>query len=224
MPSSQFTHRPKRINVRNAHQLAPGKKKRRKGNKPSEGLLYEPKIWTKTFCAESDSLYDRVLVDAECTHDGSLKHLIKCKDIGWDKFVHEFIGDEEVVNGIVAMQKRLLAHGVAMTRPGGYVVYSTCSLTRAQNEDVVLHALQTMAHIELVPIDLPNLPVVAGSTIHSAEPNEGRQDRSTAELPSESQCGRLPFPGHALPHVLRFDPLVTQTSGLFIAKFRRLKL
>jgi len=38
-------------------------------------------------------LYDRVLVDAECTHDGSIKHVLKFRnsDIEWKQFESRFL-------------------------------------------------------------------------------------------------------------------------------------
>eukprot|EP01134_Creolimax_fragrantissima_P002912 CFRG2912T1 len=187
-------------------QPAGPKKKRRKPKTAQEGLFYTPKAWQSMFCDKSNQLYDRVLVDAECTHDGSLKHLVKCKDMGWDKFVNEFFGDRERVEQIVSLQKRLLLNGIKMARPGGYVVYSTCSLTRAQNEGVILYALNTIHNIELVKIDLPNLPIVPGS------------DSEPARAGSESE---KPDEDRRLKYVLRFNPIKSHTSGLFIAKFRK---
>jgi hypothetical protein len=35
-------------------------------------------------------LYDKVLVDAECTHDGSIAHLKKCDRTGWERFEANF--------------------------------------------------------------------------------------------------------------------------------------
>ena len=41
---------------------------------------------------ENNSLYDRVLVDAQCTHDGSVKHIIKYRDLwGWDALKEQFL-------------------------------------------------------------------------------------------------------------------------------------
>jgi hypothetical protein len=36
--------------------------------------------------AACQQLYDRVLVDAECTHDGSIKHIAKFREGGWGQF------------------------------------------------------------------------------------------------------------------------------------------
>ncbi|KAJ3097710.1 hypothetical protein HDU97_004594 [Phlyctochytrium planicorne] len=40
--------------------------------------------------ADPKLLYDRVLVDAECTHDGSISHLDKCDKVGWEGFEERY--------------------------------------------------------------------------------------------------------------------------------------
>lgn len=85
-------------------------------------------------CKQEQQLYDRVLVDAECTHDGSLKHIVKFHDWGWDTFAARVL---KGMHTLPAVQLAVLTNGFRLLAPGGTLVYSTCSLTRAQNEDVV---------------------------------------------------------------------------------------
>ena len=82
--------------------------------------------------------YDRVLVDAECTHDGSLKHVAKLlqADDGGAALVARMLNKTRL-RELPALQRRLLRSGFGLLRPGGLLVYSTCSFARAQNEDVV---------------------------------------------------------------------------------------
>lgn len=93
--------------------------------------------------------YDRVIVDAECTHDGSLKHVLK--------FVHEdqpdtqpkvasfaekrFFEDSRLET-LPLLQRRLLYVGFQHLKEGGEMIYSTCSLSRRQNEDVAAWLLR----------------------------------------------------------------------------------
>ena len=102
--------------------------------------------------------FDRVLVDAECTHDGSYKHVAKFESKwGWDTLERRTV-DTHPAEGLQTLQRGLLANGFAHLRPGGTLVYSTCSLHREQNEDVVAWLLTTNPHAELVPI----APAAAG--------------------------------------------------------------
>ncbi|MDA8364635.1 MAG: RsmB/NOP family class I SAM-dependent RNA methyltransferase [Gammaproteobacteria bacterium] len=68
---------------------------------------------------------DRVLVDAPCTGTGTLR---RNPDIKWR---------EPDLAELVATQKRVLAAAATLVKPGGRLVYVTCSLLREENDDVV---------------------------------------------------------------------------------------
>lgn len=71
-------------------------------------------------------LFDRVLVDAECTHDGSIKHLMKYATTwGWDTFERRVL-DHDRLSTLRDLQERLLLNGFEHLKPGGRLVYSTC--------------------------------------------------------------------------------------------------
>ncbi|GAM19353.1 hypothetical protein SAMD00019534_025280 [Acytostelium subglobosum LB1] len=75
-------------------------------------------------------LYDRVIVDAECSLDASVRHLLLHRKLG-----RNFIPAE--LTELTNLQKRLIETGFRMLKVGGTLVYSTCSFCRVQNEDVV---------------------------------------------------------------------------------------
>jgi 16S rRNA C967 or C1407 C5-methylase (RsmB/RsmF family) len=95
--------------------------------------------------------YDRVIVDAECTHDGSIKHLSKFAAWGWDTFEKRFL-DPARLSTLEALQRSLLAGGFGCLREGGSLVYSTCSFARRQNEDVVSWLLEREPTARCVPL------------------------------------------------------------------------
>lgn len=65
-------------------------------------------------------LFDRVLVDAECTHDGSAKHLAKFgTQWGWESFERRVL-DEGRLDGLEALQRGLLMCVQLNGRGGGY--------------------------------------------------------------------------------------------------------
>jgi hypothetical protein len=45
-----------------------------------------------------------VLVDAECTHDGSLKHVVKFSSWGWETFEKRFL-DPQRIDAVTDLQK-----------------------------------------------------------------------------------------------------------------------
>ena len=71
--------------------------------------------------------FDRVLVDAPCSNTGVLRRRV---DLRWR------IEQKEIMR-LAALQEKLLAAAARLTRPGGVLVYSTCSLEREENERVV---------------------------------------------------------------------------------------
>jgi 16S rRNA (cytosine967-C5)-methyltransferase len=71
--------------------------------------------------------FDAVLVDPPCTGLGVLSAR---PDARWRR-------REEALAPLVELQRDLLARGLALARPGGRVVYSTCTLIAEENEDVV---------------------------------------------------------------------------------------
>lgn len=75
-----------------------------------------------------DGFFDRVLVDAPCTGLGTLA---RRPDTRWRKAR----SDVERLHGL---QRALMAEGSRMVAPGGLLVYSTCTISRRENHDVVL--------------------------------------------------------------------------------------
>lgn len=114
----------------------------------SKSKLYEAISDTEASC----SGYDRVLVDAECTHDGSIKHVQKFEHWGWETLQRRIL-DAERTDSLTCLQLKLLRNGFRLLKVGGTLVYSTCSLTVAQNEDIVEQFLKENATAELQDID-----------------------------------------------------------------------
>lgn len=117
----------------------------------------------------SVQLYDKVLVDAECTTDGAIHHHVARAESEVNLRAAtdspalvprgEYRTDDEV-SAIVALQKRLLVRGWVLLRPGGVLVYSTCSLLPQQNERVVEYLMEQHADVTPEPFDnVANLPV-----------------------------------------------------------------
>ena len=95
-------------------------------------------------------LFDAVLVDAECSTDGSIKHLQKRRRLEWT---------QDRLPDLVDLQRRLAASGFRLLRPDGIMVYATCSLSIEQNEGVVAWLLKEMgSSAKLVPVSFPNAP------------------------------------------------------------------
>lgn len=77
--------------------------------------------------ARPGEAYDGVLVDAPCSGSGT-----------WRRAPHlKWITTPESIVRHAALQLRLVQENAARVRPGGLLVYATCSLSRHENHDVV---------------------------------------------------------------------------------------
>jgi 16S rRNA (cytosine967-C5)-methyltransferase len=75
----------------------------------------------------ADGSFERVLVDAPCTGTGTLRHN---PEIRWRLSRENF-------KELAAVQSRILREVARCLRRGGRLVYSTCSVDREENEEVV---------------------------------------------------------------------------------------
>jgi 16S rRNA (cytosine967-C5)-methyltransferase len=76
---------------------------------------------------------DRVLVDAPCS---GLGVLMKKPDMKWKR-------ENTDLPGLVRLQKSLLENGARLLKPGGVLVYSTCTTEPEENEEIVHGFLRT---------------------------------------------------------------------------------
>ncbi len=129
--------------------------------------------------------FDRALVDAPCSCEGTCRKNPDALD-EWT------LGHVEAVAGI---QKGILTRAVQVTRPGGIVVYSTCTFAPEENEAVLDHVLAE-ENCELVSFELP---------VRTA-PGVSEWDGETYD-PSVQRARRI-YPHH------------NDTGGFFCAKLR----
>lgn len=77
--------------------------------------------------------FDKALVDAPCSGEGRISKFYRDSYQYWSiRNVHNFSH----------LQKRLLISALLAVKPGGIVVYSTCTLSPEENEAVVSHVLE----------------------------------------------------------------------------------
>jgi 16S rRNA (cytosine967-C5)-methyltransferase len=108
--------------------------------------------------------YDRVLVDAPCSGLGTLQSR---PDLRW-RATPERIADT------ARLQARIIRAAAAATRPGGALVYSVCTISRAESEDVVSQFLDEHPHFAAEP--LPGDERGAGGPFRQLLPHRDRTD------------------------------------------------
>ena len=134
-----------------------------------------------------DRRFDAVLLDAPCTATGTLRRhpdILRLKRPG-------------DVDKLVELQALLLEAAAALVRPGGLLVYCTCSLEPAEGEGQVAHFLETALDYVRYPI----VPAEIG----------GERDWIT----SAGDLRTLPF------HLQRPEPGLSGLDGFYAARLRR---
>lgn len=133
-----------------------------------------------------EALFDRVLVDAPCSGEGTLRRRGGEPPEPSDSFVAH----------LGRIQRALLEKAVRVTRPGGTILYVTCTFAPEENEAVVSDVLSSRA-VELEPLEL-SVPHAPGLTSF-----EGRRFDD-----------RLEGAARIYPHHM-------DSGGLFLARLRR---
>ncbi len=87
--------------------------------------------------------FDGVLVDAPCTSTGTIR---RHPDVAW-------LRQEADIAALTALQKRLLQRAVALLKPGGTLVYCTCSLEPEEGEQAIASLLATESGMRRVPVE-----------------------------------------------------------------------
>jgi 16S rRNA (cytosine967-C5)-methyltransferase len=100
--------------------------------------------------AWSTGRFDRVLVDAPCTGLGALRRRPESR---WRR-------RPEDLEQLVALQAALLTSALHSVRPGGVVVYATCSPVVAETAGVVRDVLEQRPDVRVEPVQ-PLVPEVS---------------------------------------------------------------
>ncbi len=120
----------------------------RLGIKIIEPLLIDARKLGDKFPAQAD----KVLVDVPCSGLGVLR---RKADLRWKKFPDD-------LNALPTLQAEILSSAAKTLKPGGILVYSTCTITRRENESVVENFLASHENFRLVEMKTL-LPHVTGT-------------------------------------------------------------
>jgi NOL1/NOP2/sun family putative RNA methylase len=132
-------------------------------------------------------IFDRVLVDAPCSAEGTARKYPRLRRGAAPGYIQR----------MAAIQRGLLYRALELVRPGGIVVYSTCTIAPEENEGVVSRAIKR-GLAEILPFE-PSVPHVRGL------PRFGREEY-----------------GKEMENAVRIYPYHFDSDGGFIAVLRRL--
>ena len=132
-----------------------------------------------------ESFFDKILIDAPCSGEGMFRKdnkLIK----SWQMNGPEYFA---------AIQKSILSQAAQMLKPGGYMLYSTCTFSKLEDEDNIHLFLESHPDFSLVDIFDSGIP--------SIHPYEGFSK------------------GIGLPQCVRIFPHKMQGEGHFVALLKK---
>lgn len=94
-------------------------------------------------------LFDAVLLDAPCSATGTIR---RNPDI-------PYLKSEADIAALAAVQARLFKHAPSLLKPGGLLVYATCSLEPEEGEEQIRALLAERSDVALTPIQADELGV-----------------------------------------------------------------
>jgi 16S rRNA C967 or C1407 C5-methylase (RsmB/RsmF family) len=133
--------------------------------------------------------FDKILVDAPCSGTGTIRKSLKTIRM-WNP---------SMVKKISRQQYRLLENAYHNLKPGGVMVYSTCSLEPEENEGVVSRLLGNYSGVVVEKCSLPGLKL----------------GKPVVEFEGQKWNGQV-------KNTMRIWPQDNDTEGFFVCKLRKL--
>lgn len=135
------------------------------------------------------AFFDRILVDAPCSGEGMFRKAPEA--------VAEWTPESPTL--CARRQAKIVDAAVAMLRPGGFLLYSTCTFAPEENEQTLLQLLRRHPEMRVEPIAIPG-------------GDAGRPDWAGDPTPAEAE---------AIARAVRLWPHRVRGEGHFLALLRR---
>ena len=91
---------------------------------------------------QPDKLFDAILLDAPCSSTGTIR---RHPDVQWTK-------SSDQVEELAALQKSMIKKSIEFLKPGGTLLFSNCSIDRAEGENLVAQLLKEETGLILDPV------------------------------------------------------------------------
>jgi 16S rRNA (cytosine967-C5)-methyltransferase len=100
-------------------------------------------------------LFDKVLIDAPCSGSGTIRR----------DPLKKYRITQRIINKINLNQSKILEEYSKFVRPGGILLYSTCSILPEENEQIIKQFLMNNPNFEPIEIELDNKYLIENSKI-----------------------------------------------------------
>jgi NOL1/NOP2/sun family putative RNA methylase len=138
-----------------------------------------------TLAARWQGVFDKVLLDAPCSGEGMFRKSEDARSM-WS---------EANIAQCALRQQHLMTEAAQLVKPGGYLVYSTCTFAPEENEQVISNFLAENPDFQLEPLTLAG--VQSGLTL----PNQPFDTSQTARIWPHLATGE----GHFIARLKRVD-------------------
>lgn len=101
--------------------------------------------------------FDKILLDAPCSGSGTL-------DLSNNRYKTTFTKD--LITKCVTVQKKLIKKSYKLLNSGGVLIYSTCSLLKVENEDIVDFALDNGFDLDICKFNIKSNSFSEGSSVN----------------------------------------------------------
>ena len=120
-----------------------------------------------------DESFDKILCDVPCSSEGTLRNEVI---IGKKRRENNYLEyNRDFRKSLHKVQKELLNKAYKLLRPGGVIVYSTCTYDPDENEGQISQFIRENDDCSIVPLDLPaeiDMKLVPGLTYYKNEFHE----------------------------------------------------
>jgi NOL1/NOP2/sun family putative RNA methylase len=120
--------------------------------------------------------FDRILIDAPCSLEGTIRK---------SRAVLDHWGLKNI-NRMARIQKGLLVSGIRLLRPGGTMVYSTCTVAPEENEAVIDYLIRKFPEAEILPVQVPQFTNRPGITRWMNETFDERVKQCARVMPQDN--------------------------------------
>ncbi len=136
-----------------ANDVSPGRIHALKGVFDHRGVVNAAVMTQNAMTLSANMQFDHVIADVPCTCEGTIR---KNPELA---LAPPTLDEYDRFNRI---QCTILHRAIDLVKPGGYVVYSTCTFAPEENECVVSEILSTRDDVHIVPIELPTVALSPG--------------------------------------------------------------